>query len=54
MSKIELAKSLQQDLNDLKGVFNYRSYGLSEEQAKTLARGILANLQDHIEELIRE
>lgn len=54
MTKIELAELLQQDLNDLKGVFNYENYGLTIEQAKLQARGIMKNLEEHIEELIRE
>ena len=54
MSKIELAELLQQDINDLKGVFNYEKYGLTQVEAKLQARGIMGNLQDHIEDLIKE
>ena len=54
MSKIDLAELLQQDIEDLKGVFSYKSYGLTEEQAQLQAKAIIANLEDHIEELISE
>lgn len=54
MSKIELAELLQQDINELKGVLIYEAYGLTKEQAKIQARGIIANLEDHLEELIEE
>ena len=54
MSKIKLAELLQQDMNDLKGIFDYESYGLTKEQAKLQARAIIENLEDHLEELINE
>ena len=54
MSRIKLAELLQQDINDLKGVFNYESYGLTKKQAKVQAKAIFSNLENHIEELIRE
>ena len=53
MTKIELAELLQQDINDLKGLFKYEEYGLSQEQAKIQARGIIANLEEHAEDLIK-
>ncbi len=54
MSKIELAELLQQDINELRGVLIYDSYGLTKEQAQTQARAIISNLEDHLEELISE
>lgn len=54
MSKIELAEALQSDINDLKGVFNYKDYGLTEKQIALQARAIMLNLENHIEELIKE
>lgn len=53
MSKIELAELLQQDIIELKEIFDYKKYGLSEDMAKIQARGIFLNLQDHLEELIK-
>lgn len=54
MPKFELTESLQQDINDLNGIFNYESYGLTKEQVKLQARAVMANLESHIEELISE
>ena len=45
---------MQQDINDLKGGFNYEVYGLSKEQAQRQAKGIISNLEDHLEELLGE
>lgn len=52
MSKIALAELLQQDINDLKGFLDYEKYGLTHDEAKIQAKGIMANLESHIEELI--
>lgn len=52
MSKFELLELLQQDIEDLKSVFNYENYGLTKEQAKIQERAILTNLEDHLEELV--
>lgn len=54
MQKFELAELLQQDIKDLQGLFEYKAHGLPKEQAKMLARGIIANLEDHVKELISE
>lgn len=54
MSKISLADVLEQDIRDLEGVFSYEDYGLTKEQAKMQARGIMKNLKAHIEELIKK
>lgn len=55
MSKIGLAELLQQDINELKGILIYDSYGgLTKRQAKIQAKAIIANLEDHLEELIGE
>ena len=53
MSKISLADALEQDVRDLEGVWKYKDYGLTEEQARIQARGIINNLKDHLEELIK-
>ena len=54
MSKISIADAIEQDIQDLKGIFDYEQYGLTKTEAKLQARGIMANLQDHLEELIIE
>lgn len=54
MSKIELAELLQQDINELREVLVYDNYGLTKEQAQIQAKGIISNLEDHLEELIEE
>lgn len=54
MSIIKLAELIQQDINDLKGIFNYENYGLTREQIKLLIREVMLNLEYHIEELIKE
>lgn len=53
MSKIRLAELLEQDVRELEGIFLYKEYELTEEQAQRLARGIFENLKDHLEELIK-
>ena len=54
MSKISLAEALEQDIKDLEGVFAYEEYGMTKEQAKLQAKGIIGNLKEHIEELVRK
>ena len=53
MSKINLADLLQQDIEDLKSLADYKKLGLTEEEMKNQARGIILNLQDHLEEFIK-
>ena len=53
MLKINLLDLLQQDIEDLKGVVDYKKYGLTEESMKIQARAIILNLQDHLDELIQ-
>ena len=51
MSKIELMDLLQQDIEDIKGLVNYDKYGMSKDTMKKQARGIILNLQEHLEKL---
>ena len=53
MLKINVLELLQQDIEDLKGVMNYKEYGLTELSIKNQARAIILNLQDHLDELIQ-
>lgn len=52
MLKIELIELLQQDINELRGILVYDSYGLTKEQASMQAGAIISNLEDHLEELL--
>lgn len=54
MSKLILAEALRQDIKDLEGILAYEEYGLDKEKAKILARGILINLSDNIEEFLNQ
>lgn len=54
MSKIEVLNLLQQDIEDIKGLIEYDKYGMAKELMKRQARGIILNLQDHLEELIQK
>ena len=54
MSNFELLDLLQQDIEDLKGLVNYKEYGLNDIEMKKQARGILINLQEHLEEFIEK
>lgn len=53
MLKLELLELLQQDIEDIKGIIDYEKYGMTKEIMKKHARGILLNLQEHIEEFIQ-
>lgn len=54
MSKIKLADLLQQDINKLKEIIVYDSYELTKEQTKLYAKAIIANLENHLEELLKD
>lgn len=53
MSQIELLESLQQDIEDLEGLFEYEKHRLTKIEIRKQARGIILNLQDHLEDLIK-
>lgn len=54
MKNFDLYEILQHDIEDIKGLINYQEYGLSYNEMKTQSKGILKNLEDHIEELINK
>lgn len=54
MSKIELLELLQQDIEDIKGLIEYDNYGLTKANMKKQARGIILNLQEHLETFVSE
>lgn len=51
--KLSILSSLQQDIEDLKGLTNYEKDGLTEEVMKKQARAILLNIEDHFDELLK-
>jgi hypothetical protein len=53
MPKFDLLELLQQDVEDIKGLIDYKKYDLTEEMMKNQARAIILNLQDHLEALIQ-
>lgn len=54
MSKIEILELIQQDIADMKGLVEFDKYGLTKEKMKLQARGIILNLEEHIEELVKK
>lgn len=54
MSKFGVLESLQQDIEDIKGLMNYEQDGLTEEVMKNQARAIILNLQEHLGELVKD
>lgn len=54
MSKIQILDLLQQDIEDIKGLIQYDKYGLTKAKMKKQARGIIMNLEEHLEEFIQK
>lgn len=52
MSRFELLELIQQDIKDVKGLMKFEDYGMTTEEMKKLARGIILNLEGHFEEYI--
>jgi len=53
MSRFELLELLQQDIEDIKGLFTYEKHRLTKIEIRKLAKGIIGNLEDHLEDLIK-
>jgi hypothetical protein len=53
MSKFELLELLQQDIEDLKSLFEYEKNKLTKIEMRKQARGIILNLQEHLETFIQ-
>lgn len=53
MSKIQILDLLQQDIKDINGLVNYDKYGLTKAEMRKQARGIIINLQEHLEEFVQ-
>jgi len=54
MVKISIFELLQQDIEDIKGLITYQKDGITEEVMKNQARGIVLNVKEHIDELIKD
>lgn len=52
MSIISLAEALEQDIRALEGILCNEKYGLTKKNAQIMAKRIIANLKQNIEELI--
>lgn len=53
MSRFDLLEMLQQDIEDIKGLFEYKKHRLTKIEIRRLAKGIIGNLEDHFEEFIK-
>ena len=53
MSEIKLLDLLQQDIEDIKGLMHYEECGLTKDTMKKHAEIVISNLQNHLEELIK-
>lgn len=53
MVKLELLEILQQDVEDIKGLVNYDDYGMTIGEMKKQSKGIISNLQNHLNELVQ-
>lgn len=53
MSKIVLLELIQQDIIDIKGLIEYYKCEQNNGSINVQARGILLNLQEHLEEFIK-
>ena len=54
MAKFELLDLIQQDIKDINGLVEYDKHGLTKSEMKKQARGIILNLQEHLEEFIQK
>lgn len=53
MSRFELVELIQQDIQDIKGLVKFDEYGMNNEDMKKLSRGIILNLEEHLEDFIK-
>lgn len=53
MSRFELLELIQQDIEDIKGLFEYKKHSLTKIEIRKLAKGIIGNLEDHFEEFLK-
>lgn len=52
MSRFDLLELIQQDIQEIKSLFSYEKHRLTKIETRRLAKGIIANLEDHLEEYI--
>jgi hypothetical protein len=53
MPKFTLLEFIQKDIEEIKNLFEYEKHKLTKIQTSRLARGIILNLEDHLEEFIK-
>lgn len=52
MSRFKLLDLIQKDIEEIKKLFEYEKHRLTKDKIRNLARGIIGNLEDHLEDLI--
>lgn len=52
MSRFDLLELLQEDIKEIKSLFEYEKHKLTKNRIRNLARGIIGNLEDHLEEYV--
>ncbi len=52
MTRNDIIDSLEQDIEDLKGLIEYEKYSTSDDLIKKQAKAVLKNLQEHLGEFI--
>lgn len=53
MLRFDLLELLQQDINNIKSLFEYEKHRLTKIEIRRLARGFILNLEDHFTEFIQ-
>jgi hypothetical protein len=53
MSRFELLELIQKDIEEIKSLFKYETHRLTKIRMRRLAKGIILNLEDHLEEFIK-
>ena len=53
MSRYDLLELLQQDIKDIKSLIKFDEYGMKKEEMKIMAKGIILNLEEHLEDFIK-
>lgn len=53
MSTFDLMELLQQDIKDIKGLIKSDEYGMEKDEMKKMARGIILNLEEHLDDFVK-
>lgn len=54
MKSFQSIQNVQQDIIELKAISNYEEGGLDKEQLANQLKGVTKNLEDHLEDLIKD